>query len=935
MQDSKFETWLNFSYLTKSNQTYIHQIYEDFLKDPNSVDISWRNIFKKWFAEKQFFNSYQSSMTIPLNKSDFVSIKLAQLINAFRIYGHQYSTLDPLKLFSHKCKNSFLELEYYKFTSQDFQKPFNATDFGIKKGIMTVENIYTFLKKTYCGSIGIEYMHILDADKVLWIQDYCESKIAEFNGLCNTEQKQCLQEIIAAEKLEHYLGIKFPGTKRFSLEGGDVFIPMLKEIIRYSTINHNIQDICIGMAHRGRLNVLVNVLGKNPKDLFNEFCNKNLTCIGSGDVKYHQGLYSDITINKNTISVSLLYNPSHLEIVTPIVMGAARAKIDQLFDNILQSSNNQKNKSVVLPVVVHGDAAISGQGIVQEALNMSNTYAYNVRGTLHIVINNQIGFTTSNISSIRSTPYCTDIAKMIQAPIFHVNADDVDAVIFVTRFALIFRNKFKSDVIIDLVCYRRHGHNEADEPSVTQPIMYQKIRNHPTVSTIYSNKLNRSGIINCNEINSIINMYTTQLEQKSCVLKKWQPVRTRSICYSNHIHKCKKIINTENIIDNNYLKNLAHHISKIPSNIIMNDRVNKIYSDRIEMALEKKLFDWGAAEVLAYATLLDQGYSIRLSGEDVTRGTFFHRHVIIHDQNNGKTYTPLMNIKKKQGSFFALDSVLSEASALAFEYGYAIVSSCNNNTLVIWEAQFGDFSNGAQVVIDQFISAGEQKWNQLCKLVMLLPHGYEGQGPEHSSCRIERYLQLCAENNMWIIIPSTPAQVYHVLRKQANTIEKKPLIIVSPKSLLRHSMVVSSINDLAYGSFNTIFNETNSNCIINKINKVIICTGKIYYDLVSERNKTSSYNIAIIRIEQLYPFPVSDIHVVLQFYTHVKKFIWCQEEPKNQGAWYYIQRCFYDNIKYIVLNYIGRSDSASPAVGRFSMHQIQQKKIIKDALDLK
>lgn len=931
MQDGRLKDWLNSSYLTKINQTYINQMYEDFLKDPNSVGISWHDMFKEMHIKNNSMNLNKLSTTTHINNNtdvDIVSIKILQLINSFRIYGHQYAVLDPLGLFLNKFKNNFLELEHYKLIPQDFQKIFNTADFGMKKGVMTLKNIYKSLQNIYCGAIGIEYMHILDITKVLWIQDYYESKITEYNHLCDIEQKQFFKEIIAAEELERYLGTKFPGIKRFSLEGGDVLIPMLKEVIRYSVINHNVQDIFIGMAHRGRLNVLVNVLGKNPQDLFNEFYDNYQLSIGSGDVKYHQGLYSNITINKRTVSVSLLFNPSHLEIVTPIVMGVVRAKIDQISNF---KKNDQKVTDTILPIIIHGDAAISAQGVVQESLNMSNTYAYGIGGAIHIVINNQIGFTTSNTYNIRSTPYCTDIAKMIQAPILHVNADDVNAVIFATRFALNFRQKFKTDVVLDLVCYRRHGHNEVDEPSVTQPVMYQKIRSHPTVSAIYFNKLNQTGIIFDNNVQDLIHLYHKKLEKEHCVLKTWQPVHTDSIYHSNHYEQYTDHFLKKNIINSQYLKNLAYHINDIPSHITMNDRVKKIYHSRINMALGKQLFDWGGSETLAYATLLDQGYSIRLSGEDVTRGTFFHRHAIIHDQNNGDTYIPLMHIQKKQGSFFVWDSVLSEESALAFEYGYATMSP--NNILVIWEAQFGDFSNGAQVVIDQFISSSEQKWNQLCGLIMLLPHGYEGQGPEHSSCRIERYLQLCAEHNMQVCIPSTPAQIYHVLIQQANNNIKKPLIIVTPKSLLRHPMVTSSINDLAYGSFNTVFNETDTNCIANQVNTVIICTGKIYYDLLKERNQTHRYNIAIIRIEQLYPFPYSDIQVILKCYTHVKNFIWCQEEPKNQGAWYYIYHCFYDNVK-IILNYIGRPDSAAPAVGRFSMHQVQQKKIIKDALNL-
>lgn len=953
MNNNIFQNWLNSSYLIKSNQAYIDEIYKDFLKDPNSVDFSWHKIFRN-FGIQEFCNNQSSKTAIPdnllsmqsqqnknlcksfeqsnvSNEITTTNLKVLQLINFFRKNGHQDAILDPLGLFINKFDNDFLKLEYYKFTKRDLAQVFNTASFGLNKGFLTLKDIYKFLKNTYCNTIGIEYMHILDIEKTLWIQNYFESNITMFK-LTDTEQKQFLKEVIEAEELEHYLGIKFPGMKRFSLEGGDVLIPMLKEMIRYSVCNYDIQEIFFGMAHRGRLNVLVNILGKKPQNLFNECSGERVAVYGSGDVKYHQGLYSKVTINSRNIDLFLLPNPSHLEIITPVVMGAARSRIDQLLQEIKLSKDSCKAQNKILPIIIHGDAAVSAQGVVQESLNMSNTYAYSVGGTIHLIINNQIGFTTSDIYNIRSTFYCTDIVKMIQAPVLHVNADDVNAVIFVTKFALDFRNKFNHDIVIDLICYRRHGHNESDEPSVTQPIMYKKIRNHPTVTKIYSNILKKSKIIDTNEIEVIRNTYRKNLITTDCLIEQWKPVKIYSTYYLNDYFDCNKNNNFFDKIDDQYLKRLSYRISEIPLSMQMHDRVKKIYHGRIEMSLGKRLFDWGGAEILAYAVLLDKGYSIRLSGEDVARGTFFHRHTIIHDQINGSQYIPLMHIKKGQGLFSVWDSVLSEESTLAFEYGYSSIAS--KNTLVIWEAQFGDFSNGAQVVIDQFISAGEQKWNQLSGLVMLLPHGYEGQGPEHSSCRLERYLQLCAENNIKICIPSTPAQIYHVIHQHANNSVKKPLIIVSPKSLLRHPMVTSSIKDLAFGSFKNVLNETNTYCVPNRINRVIMCTGKVYYDLIIKRDHIKLYNIAIIRIEQLYPFPNSDISKILQSYSHVKDFVWCQEEPKNQGAWNYIQYNFYNSFFNIKLNYVGRSNSASPASGYLIVHQKEQKKIINDALNL-
>lgn len=947
MYNDSLETWINSSYLSKNNQSYIEQIYEDFLNNPNSVGDDWCKIFKQLTISadinKQSFDQNKNNKFLTLENdinfndntrcitnihNKFTYMKVFQLIHAFRTYGHQHALLDPLNLWEKISKNDFLKLEYYKFDPQDFEKNLDMTIFGINQNMMTLPKIYKFLKKTYCKYMGIEYTHILDADIIYWIQQYFESEDEKKYFLNIDEKKQFLKEIIAAEGIERYLSIAFPGVKRFSLEGGDALIPMLKEIVRYSTSYHNIQEIFFGMAHRGRLNVLINILGKNPQDLFDEFSSKNKITLGSGDVKYHQGFHSEITINKRSIHLSLLYNPSHLEIVSPVVMGAARARIDQIYKQLINDN------SKVLSVKIHGDAAISGQGIVQETFNMSKTRAYDIGGTIHIVINNQIGFTTSNITDIRSTQYCTDIAKMIQSPIFHVNADDVESVIYVSRAALNFRNKFKRDVIIDLICYRRHGHNEVDEPSVTQPLMYQKIHKHPTLLNIYANKLTQIGIITSNDITEMVDTYQKKLENKHCVLQKWQPITNHVSFYTdksnndnNHLinHKNKKITSQ-------YLKELAYRINNIPLNIVMHPRVKKIYQERIEMALGNRSFDWGGAETLAYATLLNQNISIRLSGEDVARGTFFHRHAVIYDQNHEIKYIPLKNAIQKGGSFFVWDSVLSEEAALAFEYGYSCVAQ---KMLVIWEAQFGDFSNGAQVVIDQFISSGEQKWNQLCNLVIYLPHGYEGQGPEHSSARIERYLQLCAENNIYVYVPSTPAQIYHALCQQSICNIKKPLIIISPKSLLRHPMAISSLDELAYGSFKKVFDEIDGKIISDQICRVIICTGKIYYDLLNQRQKNQQYNVSIIRIEQLYPFPYTEIEKILSSYTHVKKFFWCQEEPKNQGAWYYIQNCFFNiKIKNIKLNYIGRPASAAPAVGYFFIHQKQQKKLIDEALNL-
>lgn len=942
MMHNNFKDWKNSSYLSKNNQSYVEKIYEDFLNDPYTVSDDWRKTFTQLSFSQNF--CIDNNINLPSHNnivSDNISsnintlkyaptmhLQILQLINAFRTYGHQYARLDPLNLWPKIPKNHLLKLEYYKFNNQDFKKKLDMKLFGMHQNVVTLLEIYEALKKIYCGSIGIEYIHILDINIILWIQQYFESVNNISSIFTNYEKKQFLKEIIAAEGIERYLSTMFPGVKRFSLEGSDVLIPMLKEIIRYSVYHHNVREIFLGMTHRGRLNVLVNVFGKNPQDLFNEFSAQKKLFLGSGDVKYHQGFYSDITINGNTIHLSLLYNPSHLEIVGPVVMGTTRARIDQMYKNL-----NNHYDSEILPIKIHGDAAISAQGVVQETFNMSKTRAYDVGGTIHIIINNQIGFTTSNICDIRSTQYCTDIAKMVQSPIFHVNADDVESVIFISRAALNFRKKFKRDVIIDLICYRRHGHNEADEPSVTQPLMYQKVRNHPTLLNIYSNILNKIGIVDIENNTEMIHAYRKQLEIESCVLKKWTPIHIEPIFKRNNICKNNNKLDIKNVTTQS-LKELAYRINDIPLEIMMHSRVKKIYQERLEMASGNRLFDWGGAETLAYAVLLNQGISIRLSGEDAVRGTFFHRHAIIYNQNNGEQYVPLKKAQQLRGSFSIWDSVLSEEAALAFEYGYSCIA---HNMLVIWEAQFGDFSNGAQVVIDQFISSGEQKWGQLCGLIMFLPHGYEGQGPEHSSARVERYLQLCAEYNMQVCIPSTSAQIYHILLKQAmnNAVQKKPLIVISPKSLLRHPMATASIEELACGSFQTILHDQRHEDIIpNQIYYIILCTGKIYYDLLHQRNKHQKYTILIFRVEQLYPFPYEEIENILATYVHIRKIVWCQEEPENQGAWHYIKNCFCKIKINVELSYVGRPASAAPAVGYFNIHQEQQTKLIHEALNL-
>lgn len=933
MQNGALKDWLDSSFLAGENQAYIEDIYEDYLNDPSSVDGSWREIFdslpKADITEqphsqtRDYFRRlakdstrYHTSVSDPA--TDSKQVKVLQLINAFRFRGHQNANLDPLGLWKQEPVPD-LDPAFHNLTKADFDETFNVGSFAIGRETMPLGELFDALKRIYCGSIGAEYMHITNTEEKRWLQQRLES--VDVSKLFSADEKRrFLADLTAAEGLERYLGAKFPGAKRFSLEGGDSLIPMLKDLIRHAG-KQDTREVVLGMAHRGRLNVLVNLFGKKPADLFDEFAGKHKDHLGTGDVKYHQGFSSDFVTEGAQVHLALAFNPSHLEIVSPVVIGSVRARRDRLPQNL---------SKMVLPITIHGDSAVTGQGIVQETLNMSQARGYEVGGTVRIVINNQIGFTTSNPKDTRSTEYCTDIMKMVQAPIFHVNADDPEAVAFVTRLALDFRNTFNRDVMIDLVCYRRHGHNEADEPSATQPMMYQKIKQHPTPRKIYGDKLIAEGVVAAGDVTEMVNMYRDAMDRGDCVVEEWREIGKAALTWEPYLnHNWND--GYANKVELKRLSDLARRISTVPEEVHMHPRVEKIYTDRAEMAEGNKLLDWGAAENLAYATLVDEGVPVRLSGEDAGRGTFFHRHAVIHNQSNGSCYVPLMNVHNAQGRFNVWDSVLSEEAVLAFEYGYA---TTDPRGLTIWEAQFGDFANVAQVVIDQFISSGEQKWGRMCGLVMLLPHGYEGQGPEHSSARLERYLQLCAEQNMQVCVPSTPAQVYHMLRRQALRGMRRPLIVMSPKSLLRHPLAVSSLEELAEGRFEAVIGEIDE---LNPadVTRVVLCSGKVYYDLLEQRRKNNQTDVAIIRIEQLYPFPHEDIHAILAPFSHVKDFVWCQEEPLNQGAWYCCQHNFRDAVPAgAALRYAGRPASASPAVGYTSVHQQQQQELVNDALNV-
>ncbi|WP_343190139.1 2-oxoglutarate dehydrogenase E1 component [Buchnera aphidicola (Mollitrichosiphum nigrofasciatum)] len=891
----KKKTWF-----TVFNQPYIDNLYHEYLNKKSSVANIWSKKFKKIIKKQKKIKKKKIKYYIKENA-------YKEIINTYRLHGYKIAKIDPLGL----IKNSnIIEFDIIKKKYLNI----NENNFYLKKYFpkkKKIKKIFKKFNKIYCNTIGIEHGHLSKLKEKKWIQYQLEEKFYNYN-LSIKKKKNLLKNLISAELLEKNLGNKYPGTKRFSLEGSETFIPILKTILNFAK-KKNKKYVIIGMAHRGRLNVLINILKKKLSQVFYEFSNEYHNISYSDDVKYHKGYTRFIKIkNDDKIVVKLLYNPSHLEIINPVVSGTARAYIDKI-------NNNVK----VLPIMVHGDLAICGQGIVQETLNMSQTRGYSTGGSIHIIINNQIGFTTSNKKDIRSSKFCTDIAKMIDSPIFHINADEPESAIYIIKLALNFRDIFKKDVFINLVSYRRHGHNETDDPNITQPIMYKNIYKHKTVTQIYENLLINQKIVDNKYIAKIKKKYNTYFNTKYFIFLN---ISNKKLHFNSFLKENKKNFKKKKYkVKKKKLQKLAYKINNLPKNINIHLQVKKIYNSRIKMVLKKELFNWGAAENLAYAILLKKGFSCRLSGEDVQRGTFAHRHCAIYDQNTNKKYIPLQNITSKE-KFNIWNSTLSEAAILAFEYGYSIVN--HEKCLTIWEAQFGDFINGAQIVIDQFISSAETKWNQKSNLVIFLPHGYEGQGPEHSSARIERFLQLCAEKNMYICIPSNPAQIYHLLCRHMFKKIIKPLIIFSPKSLLRHPLAKSTFKDLLNKKFLNILVEEKK--ISNKlITRVVFCSGKIYYDLLIQKQKNKNYNISLIRIEQLYPFPKKQLKILLQLYKHINDFIWCQEEPRNQGSWNYIKNILLKIIPYTAsLQYIGRPASSTTAVGSLYIHKKQQKKII-------
>lgn len=929
------ELWKD-SYLASGNEAYLEELYETYLADPQQLAPEWRQFFDQMVSgmtrttpdvphaaireqflalARQSASSQAAQMAAPVDQRQE---RVTEMINAYRRLGHLQANIDPLGLYK-GVYNPTLEPAYYGFSDKDKGATFNVGSFtSVKKETATLGEISDTLRRVYSNTIGFEYMHITRSEEVEWIRERIEQGWANFKPT-SEEKKRILDRLVAADGLEKYLGFKYVGQKRFSLEGGDSLIPMLDVMVNRG-VQNGVKEAVIGMAHRGRLNVLANIVGKNPRGIFDAFEGKGITNGSSGDVKYHLGCSSNVNTPYGPVHLALAFNPSHLEIVSPVVQGSVRAR---------QRRRRNTEQNQVLTIQIHGDAAFAGQGCVMETFNMSQLRWFGVGGSIHVVINNQVGFTTSNPKDSRSTTYCTDIAKMVEAPILHVNANDPEAAFFAAQFAFDYHAAFKRDVVIDLVCYRRHGHNEADEPSATQPVMYKAIKAMQVPYALYAKKLLAEGVIEDKHETKLADAYRDALDNGKPILDvakesaydfnvNWDP-------FLNTTWQAKAVTS----VPAAKLKSLARALEKLPEGFVVQPQVKKTLEAQKKMTDGELPLNWGYAETLAYATLLDEGYPIRLCGQDAGRGTFAHRHAVLHEQNTDECYLPLAHIKPDQAQINVVDSFLSEEAVLAFEYGYA---TAEPNYLVLWEAQFGDFANGAQVVIDQFISSGEQKWHRLCGLVMLLPHGFEGMGPEHSSARLERYLQLCAQDNMQVCMPSTPAQIFHLLRRQMVRPYRKPLIVMTPKSLLRHPLAVSSLSDLTDGEFQLVIPEVDKIKAAD-VKKVIICSGKVYYELLAKRREDKLNDVAIIRLEQLYPFPEDACKKILAAYKQATEIVWCQEEPQNQGAWISVQPSLAALLtKGQTLRYAGRTVAASPASGYHAVHEREQEELVAQAL---
>jgi 2-oxoglutarate dehydrogenase E1 component len=931
---------LYLSYLTTANAAYLDSLFETYEVDPGSVTADWRASFdslptkplQRHSPEQRIGNGYsydnESWGTEEARKQSAV----LRLINAYRSRGHLIAQNDPLQLRVIERAEDF-DLNFQGLSPSDLDTVFDTGSLFARKA-MTLSEIIDFCELVYCGPVGIEYMHISRMEEKRWLQARLETipvrPVAE-----DQTRSTMLRQLTAAEGLERYLHTRYVGQKRFSLEGGETLIPLLSELVQRAGDN-NIKEVVIGMTHRGRLNVLVNLLGKSPAEIFDEFEGRYTSASGNtdtGDVKYHQGFSSDIQTPGGLVHLALAFNPSHLEIIGPVVEGSVRARQERYRPPNIDTAerSGEDGKGRILPVLIHGDAAFAGQGVVMETLNMSNTRGFSTGGSIHVIVNNQIGFTTSNPLDARSTLYCTEVAKMVQAPILHVNGDDPDAVLFAVRLAFDFRTTFNKDVVIDLVGYRRLGHNEADEPSITQPMMYERITSLPTVRQQYIDRLIADQVIQQSDADQMAVELRTMLDAGLIVADHISATGASStgLDWTRYLNShWTDIVDTTVAIDR--IQAFNRQLQALPSGFVVHPRIEKLFHDRDRMVAGDLPVDWGFAETMAYASLIDEGFSVRLSGQDSGRGTFSHRHAVIKNIRARESFVPLRSVGPDPNQFLVINSLLSEEAVLAFEYGY---STTEPGALVIWEAQFGDFANGAQVVIDQFISSGEAKWGRLCGLTLFLPHGYEGQGPEHSSARLERYLQLCAEQNIQVCVPTTPAQFFHVLRRQMIRPLRRPLILMTPKSLLRHKQSASSLSDLSTGEFQAVIDD--NDCPEKKnVKRVVLSSGKVYFDLLKVRQTMSARTAALVRVEQLHPFPLAQLQDTLSRYPNARSVVWCQEEPRNQGAWYQIRHhlrsCLSDEQ---VLIYSGRASAAAPAVGFYQLHVDQQSALVNDALD--
>lgn len=927
-----------FTHLNQLNADYVDLLHTQYLENPDSVDESWRYFFEgiEIGAETAHTNGYANGHAAPgasastdTTSTDWLGeIKVLELIEAYRARGTWMADIDPLT--AAPSSHPALEITAFGFTSTDLSKTFQAAKF-IGMSPSKLSDIIAQLKAIYCGTIGFETAHILNNEERKWLQNKLEVQKGSAN-LDHETRKYILKRLSQSETFERFLHTRYVAQKRFSVEGGEAAIPSLDCMIETAAAQ-GATDFVIGMAHRGRLNVLHNLFGKKAESMFTEFEGNYKVDYshGEGDVKYHKGYSIDLTTRQGSKAhLSLAYNPSHLEFVNAVVEGTARAKQDRLKDT---------DRSKVIPILIHGDAAFAGQGVCYEIMNLSQLDGYKTGGTLHLVINNQVGFTT-NPSDSRSTQYCTDLAKMLDAPIFHVNGDDADAVWFITRLATEYRNRYKKDVFIDLICYRKHGHNEGDEPTFTQPLLYKKIKGHASPREMYAKKLVTAGVMSETETQAMIDEITAGYMEAQKIAKEKAPYDYGSVLQGawkglDQPHESNDLFRPVNTaVSEKTLKSIAEKINGMPSGFHLHSKLGRFFEARVAAVRDGKGLDWGNAETLAYASLVVEGNPVRLSGQDAERGTFTHRHCVVTDFETGQKYSPLNHIQEGQATFMVHNSHLSETGVMGFEYGYSLAAP---QTLCIWEAQFGDFANGAQVIIDQFLASSESKWQRMSGLVLLLPHGYEGQGPEHSSARLERFLQLCGRDNMTVANLSTPAQIFHALRRQVKREFRKPLVVMSPKSLLRHPQAISTVADLSEGAFQEVIDDAQADA--KKIKRVLMCSGKIYYELLNERTAKKRDDVAIVRVEQIYPWPAEKLAKILANYANAQQLVWVQEEPRNMGAWTFVFNqwsggldSFQDQVGARPIKYVGRDAAASPAVGYAKLHEAEQKKLVETAI---